>query len=206
MATNTLAPTGLVFSRNIITNAPTFQSNQYTIKSGYTTKIGLGDIVATGTSGNKGYVTLAADGASAILGVFAGVQPYYDTNLQTTVFVQWWTGTASPSGDVNCWVIDDPNAVFRAQVSGGPFVQAWRGENIDWVHGNGVNGNGSPNISGISTLALDGTTAATTSSLPFRIIGVDGISGGPQDPANTNPVIEVTMNFGSSERNQSTGI
>lgn len=202
MGTNTLAPTGLVFSRNKITNAPTFQSNIYTIKSGYATKIGLGDIAASGTGGNQGYVILAADNATTYLGVFAGVQPYYDLNLQTTVFTQWWTGTANPSADVGCFVIDDPNAVFRAQVVGGPFVQNWRGQNINWTAGT----NGAPNISGISTLSLAGAGVATTNTLQFRITAVDGMSGGPQDPANTNPIVEVTMNFGLSESQQSTGV
>lgn len=206
MATNTLAPTGLVFSRNIITNAPTFQSNVYNMLTTYATKIGYGDVVATGTGSNQGYVILAPDNATSILGVFAGVAPYYDSNLQTTVFTQWWTGTQNPTSSPQCYVIDDPNAVFRAQVSGGPYAQSWRGRNINWVSGNSTNGNGVPNISGISTLALDGATINTTSTLPFRVIGTVGVTGGPQDPANTNPWLEVTMNFGSSERNQSTGI
>ena len=37
-------------------------------------------------------------------------------------------------------------------------------------------------------------------------MGVVGITGGPQDPANTNPWIEVVMNPGIAERGQSLGI
>ena len=206
MAINTLAPQGLLFSRNVLTNAPTFQANSYTMLKSYATKIGLGDVVSTGTAGNLGYVTLSADGAGAILGVFAGVEPYYDLNLQQTVFTQWWTGTQNPSADAGCKVIDDPNVAFRAQVSGGPAVLGWRGKNIDWTYGGATGGNGAPNIAGISTLGLNGASVATTNTLPFRVMGVVGITGGPQDPANTNPWIEVVMNPGIAERGQSLGI
>lgn len=208
MGTNTIAGTGLVFSRNANANAPTFQANRYTIKNGYSTKIGLGDVVATGTGGNLGYVILAADGATSILGVFAGVEPYYDTNLQTSVFIQWWTGTSTlPSGvDAPCFVIDDQTVTFRAQAINATFAQSWRGKNIDWISGNSTNGNGAPNISGISVLCLNGAGVATTNTFPFRIMQAVGVTGGPQDPANANPWIEVTINPGSAERLQSTGI
>jgi hypothetical protein len=51
---------------------------------------------------------------------------------------------------------------------------------------------------------VDATTINTTATLPFRILGVAGVSGGPQDPANTNPVIEVRLN--TSEQLNATGI
>ena len=204
MATNTLAPWGLQFTRNRRASSPTYQANQYTIKKTYATKIGLGDVVGIGSGSNQGYIVLAADGASSILGVFAGGLSYFDTNLQQNIFSQWWTGTASPSADVPCLVIDDPDARFMAQVSGGPFVQTWIGSNIDWVYGGGTSGNGNPNIAGISQLALNGSSVANTNTLPFRITGTQGITGGPQDPANTNPWIEVCIN--TSQNLSSTGV
>lgn len=196
MGTNNLGPMGLVFSRNTNNAAPTYQTNQYTILKTYATKIGLGDVVCTNTS-QTGYVNLAADnpGAAGILGVFAGVLPYYDTNLQTTVFIQWWTGTASPSADVGCLVGDDPTVAYRVQVNGGAFAQAWRGQNMNWT----ASTNGVPNISGISVLTATGT-AATTNTFSFRVMGPVGITGGPMDPANSNPWIEVTFNPNVMER------
>lgn len=202
MATNTAAPSGLVYNRNLKASAPTYQAGVYNMLTTYATKIGLGDVVATGTSGNQGYVVLAADNASAILGVFAGVLPYYDLNLQTTVFTQWWTGTQNPSSSPQVLVIDDWNVTYRAQAVGGTWAQSWRGLNVNWTAGT----NGAPNISGISTLSLDGTTPATTNTLPFRIIGTTGVAGGPQDPTAANPWLEVTFNPALPEYSQSTGI
>ncbi len=202
MGTNNAAPTGLVYSRNRLNAAPTYQASVYTIKKTYATKIGFGDVVATGTSTEQGYVVLAADNPSAILGVFQGCQPYFDSSLQTMQFLQWWIGSGNPSGDVGCYVVDDENALFYAQAVGGTFAQTWRGENINWTAGT----NGAPVASGISTLSLDGTSNATTNTLPFRIVGTVGVAGGPQDPTNANPWIEVSLNFSLSEYQQATGI
>lgn len=194
MGTNTLAGNGLVFSRNLISAAPTFQANQRAIKNGYATKIGLGDLVKTGSAGgaNQGYVELALQGDVAMLGVFAGGLQYYDSNLQQIVFIPWWTGTATlPAGvDATCLVVSDPFAVFRVQLSGGPFTQSMVGRNINFTAGT----NGAPNISGISVLTADATTISDDPALPLRIEGVVGFTGGPQDPTFTNPLIEVRLN------------
>lgn len=199
MATNTLAPNGLQFGRNRSGASPSYQANTYKIKKGYATKIGNGDAVMIGTGANQGYIVLAPDGATQTLGVLVGVAPYFDTNLQQTIFLQWWTGTAAASGDVDCYIIDDPQARFVAQVSGGPATQSWIGNNINWL----ATTNGNPNISGISTLALDAASIATTPTLAFRITGLAGITGGPQDPTNTNPWVEVCLN--TSQNLNSTG-
>ena len=202
MATNLLAPTGLIYSRNALGAAPTFQANRFRIKSGYGTAIGVGDLVKTGTSTNQGYVVLATTSETQVLGVFVGVEPYYDSTAQQTMhgLNGSWPTSANPSADVWALVINDPFAVFRVQVSAGTWAESWRGQNINFTSGS----NGAPNSSGISTLSVDSTTIATTNTLPFRIIGPVGVTGGPQDPANTNPWIEVRLNI--AEALNATGI
>lgn len=206
MATNTLTPQGLLQSNNAIGGAPTYQLSAYKIKNAYATNIGVGDLVRTGTGGNQGYVTLAALGDTSALGVFVTVYPYYDTTFMQTAhgLNGSYKNTAAPvSGtDISCAVIDDPFAVFRAQVSGGPWAESWRGQNINWLTAT----NGAPNAAGISTLALDGASVNTSNTLPFRIMGLAGVSGGPQDPANTNPWILVRFNPAVIEALQGTGI
>jgi hypothetical protein len=205
MATNTLAPLGLVFSRNRRNASPTYQGNKYKIKAGYASKIGIGDVVQTGTGGNAGYVILTPDGATpVILGVFGGVLGYFDTVAQQNMNGlngSWPGAAASASGDIDCLVFDDPDDVFRVQITGS-WIQGWRGLNANWVAGT----NGAPSASGISTLTLDGTTPAVTAGLPLRIQEVVGFSGGPQDPGNVNPWIEVTFNFAVGETQRALGI
>lgn len=204
MAVNVLTPQGLLWARNKIGAAPTAQTNIYYIKAGYATNIGFGDLVKTLSSPNQGYVGLSVLGDTSGLGVFFGVAPYYDKTYQSTQhgLNGSYASAANPAADIPCYVCSDPFATFRAQVSGGPWLPSWRGQNINWLTAS----NGAPNGAGISTLTLDGTTVNTTNTLPFRIEGLAGVSGGPQDPANTNPWLEVSFNPAWVEMLQGTGI
>lgn len=205
MATNTLAPNGLLWSRNRMGGAPTVQAQAYYIKKGYSgSNISIGDLVRTGNGTNQGYVVISALGDTSGLGVFAGVLPYYDTVFQQTAhgLNGSYQTSSNPSGDVPCLVISDFLAVFRVQMSGGPWVVSYRGQNINWLTGT----NGAPNGAGISTLGVDATTIGTSNTLPLRLEGVVGTSGGPQDPANTNPLVEVSFNPNWLELMQGTGI
>ena len=95
-------------------------------------------------------------------------------------------GTDHPSGD-DQFVADSD---VRVDIDGGVYDQSWRGKNIGFVDAS----NGAPNFAGQSTLVLDYSSLATTATLPFRVLGVAGLPGGPQDPANTYPWIIVKMN------------
>lgn len=195
MGTNLLAPNGLSLSRNFLGSSPTYQGSVQTIKRGYATAIGKGDLVKTQNvgSGSQGYVGLSLIGDTGALGVFLGLVGYYDLNATAFVYglVGSYPATALPpvGVDVQCYVASDPFATFIAQVSGGPFAQSWVGQNINFTAAT----NGAPNISGTSTLSLDGSSVGVAPA-PFRIIGVVGMLGGPQDPTNTNPWIEVKLN------------
>lgn len=205
MAVNLLQPFGLAWSRNKLAAAPTYQTQVFSIKKGYGSAIGFGDLVQVGTSGNQGYVTICGNNPTTILGVFAGVLPYFDLTFQQTVhggLMGSYQTSANPSADIPCAIITDPFAVYRVQVTGGPFAVTWPGNNVNFL----ANSNGVPGTNGLSTLSVDGTTVNTTNTLPFRIEGVVGVSGGPQDPANTNPIIEVSLNPSLVLALQSTGI
>lgn len=219
MATNTAAPNGLSFVRNRITASPTFQPSIKLIKNGYASNIGIGDLVITLTGASKGFVGISTGVESAQLGVFAGItsppqgtygQPgavgdgVYDTNMGAMNYGRngAYVSTITPPTGVNVGakVIDDPFAVFRAQMIGGAWTDDLMGQNINFTAAT----NGVPNASGVSILSLDFASIATTNTLPFRIVGLSGVQGGPQDPSNTNPWIEVSLN--TAELLASTGI
>lgn len=204
MASNTLSPNGLSFASNLLIGANTYKATKYKIKNGYGSNIGRGDVVMTGTGGNQGYVILGTSGASNWLGVFVGILPYYDTTLQAIghgLNGSYQSGLTPPSGvDIDCLVIDDPFAVFMAQMNASSWAVSWRGQNVNFLSGS----NGAPDKSGQSTLSLDSTTIATTNTLPLRIVDVAGVTGGPQDPANVNPWVLVKLN--TSEILAATGI
>jgi hypothetical protein len=192
MGTNAFVPNGLSVVRSRAGGAATYQNNLATIKVGYGSNIGRGDLVNQGTGANSGYTVLQGLADTQTFGVFGAVYPYFDTVQQGTAhgLIGSYQSGASPSADISAWIIDDPFVTFIAQVSGGPWLQSWRGQNINFLTGT----NGVPNATGQSTLALDASTIGTTNTLPFQIIGVLGVQGGPQDPTFTNPWIEVRFN------------
>lgn len=192
MGTNQFVPNGLSVLRSRAGGAGTYQNNLCTIKVGYGSNIGRGDLINQGTGTNAGYAVLQALADTRTFAVFGAVYPYFDTVQQGTAhgLIGSYQSGASPSADISAWCIDDPFVTFLAQVSGGPWAQSWRGQNINFLTGT----NGAPNPTGQSTLALDAATIATTNTLPLQILGVIGTVGGPQDPTNTNPWIEVRFN------------
>lgn len=200
MALNLLQPTGFQLNRNFIGAAPTYQGNLFLIKQGYGSSIGKGDPVKFGTGVNQGRIVLATPADTNILGAFNAVLPYYDATLQGTAhgLNGAYQSTANPNGDIQCLVYSDPFSTFIAQVNGGPFLQAWQGQNINFL------ANGGPQISGVSSVALDGGSVGTSNTLPWQIVGTVGFTGTPQDPANTNPWLEVRMN--TAQILSSTGI
>ena len=192
MPANVLAPRGLQYSRNNFAAAPNYQGNLDYIKAAYSSAIAIGDVVKTGTGGDLGYVVISDAVDTSNLGVFAGVLPFYNPTIQATFhgLNGSWPASTAANGDVPCLVTSDPGAEFIAQVNGGVYDQSWRGKNIGFVDAS----NGAPNFAGQSTLVLDYASLNTTNTLPFRVLGVAGLPGGPQDPANTYPWIIVKMN------------
>lgn len=216
MATNTASPMGLIASRNRFGGSPTYQPAYGLIKKGYASNINIGDLVITGTSASQGYVILSTGLESAQLGVFRSIAGsvgtsqmpgatgggYYDNSIQQYVYGLngAYQSTANPSGDIACMVDNDPGLVFRVQMINGAWNQNLMGQNINFTAATNGVGNGA----GISTLSVDFNLVGTSNTLPFRIVGLSGVTGGPQDPANTNPWIEVALN--TPEMLASTGI
>lgn len=194
MGTNPFVPNGLTLSgaRTRMGGAATYQNNSCVIKAGYGSAISRGDLVNAGTGALAGYAVLSLLADTQSWGVFTTVYPYFDSTAQQTMhgLIGSYPANANPSTDIQASLVDDPGVTFVAQVSGGPWQQLWNNQNINFLAGT----NGVPNITGQSTLALDASTIGTTNTLPFRIVGPIGTVGGPQDPTNSNPWIEVRLN------------
>jgi len=185
---NVFAPTGLVWSRNKLAASPSYQLQAMKIVNGYATSIPKGSLVVE----TGGYITLWADNGARITGVFMGVYPYFDTNAQQTMHGRngAWIASTTASGDVDCAVITDPMAIFRIQCSGIAPAVTWPGLNLNTIAGT----NATLSASGISVLAGDSATPAANAAFPFVIEGLAGVVGGPQDPTQTNPTLEVRIN------------
>lgn len=162
------------------------------IASGYAANVFYGDFVKMVAAG-----VIQKDTGTATMtpvGVFMGCA-YTDPNTKQKTFSQMWpTGTVA--SDAVAYVLDDPDAVFKMQ-SDESLAQTDLGNNIGVVQTDG-----STDI-GRSKNALDGSTAATTNTLPLRIVEfVDGPDSAVGD-AYTDAL--VIFNSGMHQYRQATG-
>jgi hypothetical protein len=150
---------------------------QLPIASGYAQNIGFGDLV--GISG--GYIIRVDNGGSAVTGsTFPAVKPvgiflgcsFTDPNLKYFVNKQFWpTGTVA--SDAMALVCEDPEAVLKitltnagtAYTSGAATVAAV-GKNIGYYQP----ATPMSTSTGNSLVSANFAVAATTATLPFRIV------------------------------------
>lgn len=199
---NTYAPNGFQQVNQFEGYAPNYTLTTRLISKANTNKIAFGDVVQSLTTG---YIDRAVTTNTQVLGVFFGCN-YYDTAQQNGFgqqFNRQWPGVTSASADPIAFICQDPTAVFQVQVSGAtPITTSSIGLNINFT------GNANPNIIGMSQAAADGTTVSTTSTLPFRIVGLNqqfSINGGPAaSNASANNIIYVRLN--SCDANILTGV
>lgn len=171
------------------------------IASAYGTNIFYGDIVSILAAGTIAKVTATgADGTTnafpaGVVGVFVGCT-YTDPNLKYKVFKQFWPASTVAS-DAMAYVVDDPNVVYQAQADD-TMAQATLGSNVCVVQTAGST------ITGDSKVALDASSAATDSFLPFRVVGfVDGPTSAVGD-AYTDCLVK--FNAGIHSYTSGTGI
>jgi len=143
-------------------------TRQIKIASGYATDIFYGDVVRTNDAG----VIVKEDGTTTItrvVGVLLGVQ-FTNPSTKQIQFQQFWpAGTVA--ADAVAFVADDPDQLFKvAAVSSGTTVAFYGrtlvGNNVSLVQNSGST------VTGNSAVAIDGTSANTTASLPIRIVDV----------------------------------
>lgn len=148
------------------------------IASGYATNIFFGDVVKLVNTGtiqkDAGTSTVASNG---VAGIFLGCTYTNPTTKQLT-FSQYWPASTVAS-DAQAYVADDPDVLFKvASVSSGTTI-AFYGQTVVGTNVALVQNAGSTN-SGDSAVAIDGSSAATTFSLPIRIVA------GVPDTANSS--------------------
>ena len=94
--------------------APTFAQSVRRIASS-SGAIYTGDPVMPAVSSANGYIVQASPGSTTLAGIFVGCK-YLNTSLGRTVWSSYWPGSGA-TGDVEAYVIDDPNARFIVQTS-----------------------------------------------------------------------------------------
>jgi hypothetical protein len=143
----------------------------YNIQYGYATNIFYGDFVVL----SRGFATRAAvaagTGLNQTVGIFLGCT-YTNPATKQKLFSQYWPASTA-AGDCQAYVLDDPDAVFKAVVcSSGTTVAsgalAMIGTNLSAIN----NATGNTNTGNSSNAVLAPTDTPVTTTLPLRMVGV----------------------------------
>lgn len=167
---------------------------QVPISSGYNTILRIGDLVTVASGVIARDTATTAFTSGGVLGVYLGCA-YTDATLGFTNRQTWTAGTVA--ADAVAFVCDDPDAIFRvAYVSSGTTVTGLTRAN---AMGKNVRVYANTTSTGTSDAAVG--AAATTSTLPYRIVDVDpaSLSG------SLYTAMFVTYNFGNHAYRQATG-
>lgn len=176
---------------------------QIPIAPSYATAILNGDTVKVDTNG---YIVAASTTDSGnIVGVLVGCS--YINSLSQPTFSQYYPASTSTSTQMSmAFVVDDPSAVFKvcATVAGSTTPTAYSraivGANVALV------ANVGSTTTGDSYYGIDGSSAATTNTLPVRVVDVvpDTATGSATVAATT--YYEFLVKFNTAQYNNTTGI
>ncbi len=184
---NTNAPFGFRQYRGT-GSAPTYEQVPMYIASNNTTAIFFGDAVVPVTGTATGYIKQATASTVALAGIFVGCK-YLSTSQKRTVWSNYWPGSDA-NGDVEAYVVNDPNAQFVVQAGGTNVGFAKVGQNIQLNVGTGNT------ASGISGMFVE--TPATTATLPFRIVGLVSAPPGANGTDVTAAYNQIVVQFNNT--------
>ena len=164
------APYGLL-AQNLIGGQVFAGSTRfYPIQYGYATDIFYGDFVVL----SRGFATRASvstgDTLNQTVGIFLGCT-FTSPVTKQKQFSQYWPASTA-AGDCQAYVLDDPDAVFKAVVcSSGTTIAsgalAMIGTNLSAINNTGNTATGNS-----KNAVLAPTNTPVTTSLPLRMVGV----------------------------------
>lgn len=164
------APYGLLAQNLIGGQVFAGSTRMYPIQYGYATDIFYGDFVVL----SRGFATRATvdtgTGLNQTVGIFLGCT-FTSPVTKQKQFSQYWPANTA-AGDCQAYVLDDPDAVFKAVVcSSGTTVAsgalAMIGTNLS-----AINNTGNTNTGNSANAVLAPTNTPVTTTLPLRMVGV----------------------------------
>jgi len=157
--------------------------NEYVIGNNESSAIYQGDPVIMNANGA---ISVGSSAGAELIGVFNGCF-YTDPTTQKPTYSNYYPGSIA-ADDIVANVIDDPNALFEVKVDDTNGGQAQVGSNANIA----TYAAGSTKT-GVSGVALDGSSFATSSAANFRVVS---LSTDPDnsDYASANASIIVKIN------------
>ena len=164
------APYGLLAQNLIGGQVFAGSTRMYNIQYGYATNIFYGDFVVL----SRGFATRASVSTGSSLnqttGIFLGCT-YTNPTTKQKLFSQYWPASTA-AGDCQAYVLDDPDAVFKAVVcSSGTTIasgaMAMIGTNLS-----AINNTGSTTTGNSANAVLAPSATPVTTTLPLRMVGL----------------------------------
>ena len=173
-------------------------TRQIPIASAYDTNLLNGDLVKIVSSG-----TLEKDAGTTTatpVGVFLGCR-YTDPNLGYELYSQYFPAN-TVADDIVAYVADDPDQLYKVAVVSGTTVIAGVGRTVVGNNMSLVQNAGSTQ-SGNSKVAVLSSSAATTNTLPIRVIDVVTETA---SAADTYVELIIKFNWGMHQYQNATGV
>jgi len=164
------APYGLLPQNLIGGQVFAGSTRMYNIQYGYATDIFYGDFVVL----SRGFATRASVSTGTTLnqtvGIFLGCT-FTNPTTKQKLFSQYWPASTA-AGDCQAFILDDPDAVFKAVVcSSGTTIasgaMAMIGTNVS-----AINNTGNTNTGNSANAVLAPSDTPVTTTLPLRVIGL----------------------------------
>lgn len=168
-------------------SSPTYEQVTARIDPTNTTPIYTGDAVVYKSPAN-GYIVQATAGTAPIAGIFVGCK-FLSVSQKQVVWRNYWPGSDA-SGDVEAYIINDPNAQFEVQAGGAAIGQDKVGQNVQLNPGTGNA------FTGRSGMFVE--NPAVTATLPFRIVGLVRTPPGSNGTDITSPYNKVIVAFNNA--------
>jgi hypothetical protein len=164
------APYGLLPQNLIGGQVFAGSTRMYNIQYGYATNIFYGDFVVL----SRGFATratvAAGTGLNQTVGIFLGCT-YTNPTTKQKLFSQYWPASTA-AGDCQAYVLDDPDAVFKAVVCNTGTTVASGALAMIGTNLSAINNTGNTNTGNSANAVLAPTDTPVTTTLPLRMIGV----------------------------------
>lgn len=176
-------------------SSPTYEQVTARIDPANTQPIFTGDPVSYRSPAN-GYIVESVAGTAPVLGIFVGCK-FTSVSNKSVVWRNYWPGSDAV-GDVEAYVITDPNAQFLVQAGGAAIGQDKVGQNVQLNPGVGNT------ATGISGAFVE--NPAVTATLPFRIVGLVRTPPGANGTDITDAYNKVIVSFNNAVSRANGGV
>jgi hypothetical protein len=164
------APYGLLPQNLIGGQVFAGSTRMYNIQYGYATDIFYGDFVVL----SRGFATRASvaagTGLNQTVGIFLGCT-FTNPTTKQKLFSQYWPASTA-AGDCQAYILDDPDAVFKAVVCSATTVVASAAMAMIGTNVSAINNTGSTNTGNSANAVLAPSATPVTTTLPLRMVGL----------------------------------